>query len=359
MTFTIAEVRDPAEWDRLAAGLGASALSSSRWLTAVAGAARRPVYLRLTDASGSAGAIGGIAVEPPVRLLRRFGTRLFFYPGPAPPAAAGGEIGDAVAAVIDHARGQGFASVTFRSWDYPCSFAPPPDLFYTFSRIEFVLDLRPTEEDVRGKMRTRILEQVKQARRGGLAFEEDRSRDAIDRLLALLDATHAYRMTKGHAAYSYFFMPHMGRDSLLAAFDSGLARVFVARKDAAVVCSLLVLVFGKRSVALLIGSSPDGYALKAPTLVWFATIFALKRAGVETLNLGGVPNDAGARGLAFFKGSFGSEKKACLHGATRLLHRSPLYLLAGAMWKGSGAVKSGLHEPVEAPAAPEVPSREP
>ena len=327
MAISLVQEQDPGAWDRLTAELDASALISTRWLTAVGAPERRPLCLRVVVGARTIGAIGGLIVEPSLPLLRRFGRRLFFYSGPALQASEAGAIPQAVGVVVDYARERGMASVDFRSWDYPCVFDPPESMPYRCTRPEYFLDLRGDLNEINARMRPRIQEQVKQSLRAGLTFHEAGSPEAVDELMGLLEATRAIRISKGRGRYSYFFMPYLSPHALRRLIGSGLARIFYARKDTAVVSAMIAIVSGKRAIALLIGSAEEGYRLKAPTLVWFETIQALKREGVVSFNLGGVPSGSDAGGLAFYKGSFGAEKKDCVHGATRLMRRSPLHLL--------------------------------
>ena len=67
--------------------------------------------------------------------------------------------------------------------------------------------------------------------------------------------------------------------------------------------------------------------MQAPTLLYYETIHALKREGLESFNLGGVPSGPNATGLAYFKSSLGAVETACMQASTPLMRRSPLHLL--------------------------------
>jgi lipid II:glycine glycyltransferase (peptidoglycan interpeptide bridge formation enzyme) len=80
------------------------------------------------------------------------------------------------------------------------------------------------------------------------------------------------------------------------------------RKEAEVLCTLLVFVYNKRAYALLIGCNEEGYSLRAPAFVWFNAIKHLKAEGADFLNLaGGGPQS----GHAFMKVSLGAERITC------------------------------------------------
>ena len=327
MSFTVVETEGGAGWDQLVTDLGGSPLISGRWLEAVSSPRRRPIYLRLADPSGMSGAIAGLVLEPSGRLLRRYGRRLFFYSGPAL-SVAGAERSPAVQAVVDFARRSAMAGVVFRSWDYPHAFEYPQVVCHRSRRREFVLDLRGDMTALDARMRPQVHRQVRQALHAGLTFHEAESAEVLDDLLRLMEETRTLRRAKGYDDYDYFYMPHLSPEALTQLLRSGLARVFCARRASEVISVVMILVLGGRAVALLIGTKTEGYRLKAPSLVWHEAARQLKLSGVQSLNLLGVPPGPGGEKLAFFKMALGCERFPCADGATGLLQRSPMYLLA-------------------------------
>lgn len=327
MSFTVTQVEGGDGWERFATGLGASPLVSTRWLAAVSSPERVPIHLRVEGPSGTSGAIAGLIQRPSNPLFRPWGRSLFFYTGPALSVSDPRTGTQAVEAIVDFARRIGMSAVDFRSWDQALAYELPEVLPYRLSRAEYLLDVSGDMSAVDARMRSQVHRQMRQALDAGLTFEPADSVDAVDDLLRLVDETRSVRRDKGYGHYDYFYMPHLSRDALVRALQSGLAQLFRVRRESDVLSVVFILTLGRRAAALLIGTAAEGYRLRAPSLMWHEVARALNLAGVHRLNFLGVPSGVQGEKLAFFKMSLGCEKVPLGHGKTRLLHRTPPYLL--------------------------------
>jgi hypothetical protein len=337
MPYAVTPVPDAERWDRFVTDLDASPLVSARWAAAVSSPERRPIHLRLDGPEGVTGAIAGLVREPPVPFLRRFARSLFFYTGPALAGSATTDTAQAIEAIVDFARQSGIAGVVFRSWDSPTSCDLPDVLTYRTRRDEFVLDLSGNGPSIDERMRPPVHRKINQARKAGVTFEPVDAADVIDDLLRLMDETRAVRHGKGYEPYASFYMPHLDREALRRLHGSGLGRMHRVRAGPDTISAAFTVVLGLRAVALLVGTSAEGYRLGAPSLLWHDLACDLRAAGVRSLNLLGVPNDPSGAKLAFFKTSLGCERVACEHGATRLLRRTPLHLAAKLLSRSDAA----------------------
>jgi lipid II:glycine glycyltransferase (peptidoglycan interpeptide bridge formation enzyme) len=132
------------------------------------------------------------------------------------------------------------------------------------------------------------------------------------------------RLSKKYPDYSYFYMRYLDENILHKLFQAGIARPFVVKKEDHVLCVSLDIVHNKKAYDLLIGTSREGYRLRAPAFLHAKLIERLKSEGIEYLNLGAVGDDPSDEGLVFFKTSFGAREHITTGGRTSHLQSSVL-----------------------------------
>jgi hypothetical protein len=249
-----------------------------------------------------------LIVEPRSTILRRIDRRLSFFSGPAVVRADGALIRDCMLGLKRYAEDLGVTSLVSSGRDYPYAYDWGRSKVHLQTIGEYFVDLGDPWEHVMARMRKSIPEQARKAQRSGLTFHEHRGASMLSDLFRLLECTKLRRKEKSGIYFSSYYLPHLAEGPLRPFGESDIARFFVARKGADVLCTLLVSAFRTRAYALLIGCSEDGYRLRAPAFVWFNAMRRLKAAGIESLNLAG----AGPQSkLAFAKLSLGADRRAC------------------------------------------------
>ncbi len=267
-----------------------------------------PLYLRLLYNDQLIGAIAGVVVDPKITILRGIDRQVFFFSGPALIQMNSVLIQDCMLSLNRYAQDQGFTSLISLGRDYPYAYDWGGSKVHLQVIHEYIIDLRESWENISVRMRKSIPEQARKAERSGLTFHEYADASMLPQLLLLLENTRLRRQRKSGIYFSPYYIPHLAEKPLRRLSQSSIARFFVARRGAEVLCVLLVFAFCKRAYALLIGCSEDGYRLRAPAFVWFNAIRDLKAEGTEFLNLaGGGPQS----GHAFTKMSLGAERQIC------------------------------------------------
>jgi hypothetical protein len=310
MTIRVERELDAEAWDAYASQFAAAGPFHSRaWAEGFAGERTTPLYLRLLEGSQPVGAIAGVAIEPRLAALRGIARELFFFSGPALARMDADLIRDAFLALSGYAREQGFTSLVSSARDYPYQYDWGGAKAHLQTMGEYLVDLRGSWDDVRLRMRRSIAEQTRKAGRAGVAFGEQRDASLLPQLLRLLENTRQRRQRKSGNLFSPYYLTHLDDDTLCRLSASSVARFFVARRGDEPLCVLLAFVFGRRAYALMIGSSDEGYLLRAPALLWFNTLRRLHSEGVHWLNLaGGGPQSA----HVFSKVSLGAQRFACI-----------------------------------------------
>ena len=130
----------------------------------------------------------------------------------------------------------------------------------------------------------------------------------LPQLLELVESTRQRRARNSGVYFSPYYIPYLANKPLRSLSGSDIARFFVARRGAAVLCVLLAFAFHKRAYALWIGCGEEGYRVRAPAFVWLNAIRELKTEGAESLNLAGAGPESR---IAFAKTSLGAQRHAC------------------------------------------------
>ena len=309
ITVSVVNERDADTWDDFLRLFPSSGPFHTRaWTECLKSERLTPLYLRLLSKEQPIGAIAGVVVDPKIAILRGIDRKAFFFSGPALSQMNSVLIQDCMLSLNLYAQKQGLTSLISLGRDYPYAYDWGGSKVHLQIIHEYIIDLRESWEFVRARMRKSIPEQTRKAERSGLTFHQHRDASMLPQLLRLLENTRLRRKRKGGSYFSPYYIPHLTEKSLSCLSESSIARFFIARRAADVLCVLLVFAFSKRAYALLIGCSDEGYHLRAPAFVWFNAIRDLKAEGTESLNLaGGGPQS----GHAFAKISLGAERRAC------------------------------------------------
>jgi hypothetical protein len=310
MKICVANERDADTWDDFIKQFPSSGPFHTRaWTESFQSERLTPLYLRLMCKDQPVGAIAGVVVDPPISVLRGIDRKVFFFSGPALSQMNRALIQESFLSLNRYAKNEGFTSLISLGRDYPYAYDWGDSKVHLQVIPEYFVDLSESWEQVRARMRKSIPEQTRKAERSGLTFHEHRDGSMLHQLLPLLENTRSRRKAKSGIYFSPYYIPHLAEKPLSRLSESHIARFFVARRDAEVLCILLVFAFCRRAYALLIGCSNEGYSLRAPAFVYFNAMKHLQGEGVETLNFaGGGPQS----GHAFAKISLGAVRQDCI-----------------------------------------------
>jgi len=309
MTIHILNVSDVDNWDEFLKRFPASGPFHTRaWAECFRSARLTPLYLHLVSNNQTVGAITGVAVDPKSAVLRGIDRKISFFSGPTLLQMDPISIRDSMLSLNRYATEQGYTSLLCSGRDYPYAYDWGESKVHLDSIHEYIVDMSEPWEQIRSCMRKSIPEQSRKAGRSGLTFHEHRDASMLPQLLRLLENTQLRRKRKNGVNFSPYYTPHLAEGPMQNLSKSNIARFFAVRRDAQVLCVLLLFSFCRRAYALSIGCSDEGYRLRAPAFLWFNTIETLKAEGIESLNLaGGGPQSA----HAFAKISLGAERRAC------------------------------------------------
>jgi len=223
-------------------------------------------------------------------------------------------------ALVEFASRHRYSRLLFHSWDYPqtFNFTTLPMMIHT--RKEYIIDLREELKDINKKVRPYIKRNARRAISNGATFHESDSANLVSELLFLLEETKKMRVAKGHATYSYYYMPFLEDKIIFEMVRRRKGKIFYVLKNNEVLAAELVLTHGKRAYALLNATSSEGYNIGANPFLKMMLIKKMKGDGVEYLNLGGIPGSASGSELAFYKLSCGARDYVCMGGTTQFLN---------------------------------------
>lgn len=206
-------------------------------------------------------------------------------------------------------------AIELESFDGPW---PAPDLarlgLVARERLEFLLDLRGTEEERFARIKSSHRRKVRDAGKAGVTVADESARGELELLHELQGHTQERRAARGDS----MSVPEREQYRRLADpfVRSGGGRFFVGRRDGAALSAILCGVEGTRAYYLMGGTSPAGFECNAATFVLWRAALLLAEAGVTELNLGGVPRDAEREGhpehgLWRFKEGFAPRREEC------------------------------------------------
>jgi len=320
LRLQVREESDLQRWEEELKLFSATPFFASSWLECFRTKTRRPIYLRFVSEGKTIGLAAGLQNEPFNRVLRKFFRVLFFYSGPSVVVQEGGLTQLCLEKLIGYARENKFTHVKLESWDFSCSIDVDVLPFKPIVRKEYVLDMRLGLSELIKCMKKSRRREIKAAGRNGLTFHESNSPSILNNLLNLLEETKSIRLSKNYQDYNYFYISYLDLKTLYKLFENRIVRAFYVMNEADGLLSVsLDTVHHKRAYGLFIGTNQVGYKLKSNTFMNFKLIEKYKEEGIESYNFGGVPSDESARGLRFFKTSFGAIEKVCTGGRTQHL----------------------------------------
>ena len=321
MELTVSEHVDGERWDAALREIGGTIYHSSVWARYIRAASPNaaPRFMTLTSEDGNTvGMALGFQERSRHRLLAPLTGHVRFESMPAVGEEDGGILTEFLRLVESYALDLGSAELTVGSY---ASFQGARSLaelgFDVTKRVEFELDLGPSEDDLWNGLEYKRRKNIKKAKRSGVAIRGLPPDQAVPVLRSLQGESSKRIVARGGPDIS--FHGEAERDAANALLESGIGRVVGAEVDGQVVSAGLFTCFNGLVYHTLSGHSREALKTQAPTLLLWETILRYKQEGAARLNFGGcsigaIEEDSPEHGVYAYKKAFGGHCRECTSG---------------------------------------------
>lgn len=321
--LTVDRGRPPEEWDQWARALGGGPFHCAAWARYRVSAGRKqPLFLTWWAPASAAPVALALGVETVVPGPVRASSIEF----DAPPATR--LVSPRLVADVERwMRTQpGVADAWLGSFDAQRAWT---DAAGSMTRLEFRITPAPPDELLAG-MRTLARRSLRRALRRGVEVDPDCG--DLPALAALYQQT-LDRLHRVKGLPTVLTDPAAVAERLAILTSAGSARLFLASAGGVPVAGALFTVFGGRTFYLSGGSNERGRQTGAMTAVLHRAVCEFSAAGVDCINLGGVPPDSRLpaspdHGLHEFKRGLGGVPHPC-HDARIVVRPVRRRLLSG------------------------------
>lgn len=321
MRFEASDHAERSVWDAAVADLGGSVFHTTAWADyIVAGEPHAvPVYVSLlADDGGRAGAALGFRLRSGHRLLASLTGRLRTDALPVVKDGDPERFVEFVTALEAAARDAGDVELVLGSFASPGGAEALERLgFSTTPRMEFEIDLRPSEDELWKALEYKRRKNIKKAARLNVALEDLPLEDGIAHLRRLQGASAERIVERGGPDISR--ASSGSRDPIAALVQAGVGRLIGARVDGEIVSASLFTCFNGLVYHTLSGHDRQALKAQAPTFLLWETIKRYRAKGALRLNMGGcssgaVREDSAEHGVYEYKKAFGGACLACTSG---------------------------------------------
>lgn len=289
---------------------------TSPWLESFRSVTRQPVYFQFLRDDALVGIIAGIEAKSLSLLDSLLGKELLFFTGPAILAADIEQRQLWMNFLFCCCNKNNYKVIHLLPMDYPYLCNYDSTVFRPKIRREFVINLNTTMSEIAECIKKDQKRHVKKARAHGWTFKVDSSRDAVERLIQLLDETRRIRTEKNYSDYNYYYIPNFDEEVICNLLERNIATIFCAEKDGIIHHAELTAIYSNRAYGLLAGADLTAYREHAGPFLMFNVMEHLHSKGVASYNLGGGLKDSSSENLIRFKMSFGAEEFRGTGGST-------------------------------------------
>jgi hypothetical protein len=315
MSIQVSLAKNPEEnWDRALTEHGGSVFLSYAWLTALADHDKSPIFLNFYKEGKMVALLSGL-IRP---IKNSHEKQLFFYSGIVLIENSIGLSRDAKKALVDFSIKNNYSRVIIKSYDYYNYLPAKLKFFSEFKREECIIDLTYPEEKLIKGFTKNVRRNVRKAKKNGAVFSYTQDPKFIDHLFSLTKQTIKVREKKGYGGYRVLTMPFMGEKEMAKLLQAKTAIFFYVTYKEEIVSMQFAILKNNRAYGLLMGTSPLGYQVSAPSVVFFEGAMFLYKKNFRGYNLGGVPLGKN-KGIKKFKLDMGSELVLSSEETTRFL----------------------------------------
>ena len=328
-------------WDKWLQELNGNIYHSESWAETQSIGNRIPLYFEWLDPSNQILAIAvGIQRQSSMPLLGRFSKHLEFGTYPANREQSGCSNHTVIKQIHEYAIQNGFRSLDIQSYyaSVRDSDLKLEDLDRS-DRLEFLIDLTLTDEQLTKKLSTNHRRKLNKARKVDLKHRIGHDLETM-RILRLLQVrSRDRRIDRGEeiaiAEDSHY--DEVGK----AYFKRNLGEVHYLTHNGNAVSAAFISIYNKKAYYVFGGSNDDGFAMNAPVLLFMNIFSHCRELGCLEFNMGGLPANSvdkstQSHGLYRFKSSFGGLEIPCFSFADNNLQpgRDFLFKLARKILRG-------------------------
>ena len=297
------------EWNALLEQFDSNVYHDPRWIEATLRPGADPVYFSWSDAGGECRAIAAAHLRRSgLPVIGRWNSTLNIGSTPAGVQTDSALFASVMRSLKREAKRMGCRALTMEShMGYPVQGLASRIGLNPRPRLEFRIPLQDEPDDIFSRFSSHHRRKVRKAGRSELRVAQS---DDVAALRSLQRGSQARRNARGESM-------HLGGDepvinAMRKMLATGLARLYLAELDDEFVSGALVSWYRNRAYYVFGGSSPDGFRMNAPALVFWRMICDAKDDGLAEFNLGGVPGAAveassASHGLYRFKAGFGGD----------------------------------------------------
>ena len=299
-------------WHKAIANCGGNVYHDPRWVGISVSRGGTPLYFRWLDGKGQTAAIAaGRLRNSNLPFVGKWNAVLDLGSTPAIHPDYQQESGQVLQTLRREALALGCKRLSLESHMGQAIYTGAADSgFVETPRIEFRISLQDEESAIWSRISKHHKRKIRKAGRGDIRIEDVDTEDAIWSLRALQKGSQSRRQARGENM-------RLGDDEPVVAqmqklLSQKLGKLFLAKVDDTVVSGALISFYDNRAYYVFGGSSPQGFSLNAPALLFWEVLLACKSIGGEEFNLGGVPaagenENSQAHGLYRFKAGFGGQ----------------------------------------------------
>lgn len=297
-------------------GLECGPFMSPEWLEAFSNRCRKPVSFRFMQEGQEAGFAAGLIVKPaaPIPIPTIF-PKIHLFTGPVMVDKDPRTIQSCLLSLKRFAQKRNYWNIYIDSLDYPYEFDIENIGYVPKIHDEYIIDLRDDLDKIHDRINKYKRRDLRRTYKDHLNFKEITGTGKFECLVSCLESTREKKRKYGLGNYSSYYVSYMDDEILNRLLKTSIAKLYCIFRDDKILSSMLLLIHGKRSYALLGGTNAAGYEMNANTVLHWEAIRKMKESGIEYLNLGRIPKDDSAPGLIQFKTGMGAVRHSCTGGA--------------------------------------------
>lgn len=311
----------PASWDETVCRLGGSVFQSCLWAEFQKKTQNiLPIFLLARDTQGvERGVAVALFEQSPWPILSIIFRSARLTAHPVVSNAAPGDIETFMALIEKHLRNLGCSRIVLESFMSGESiFLPSTHGYSENSRLEFHLDLTQTPDEIWKGIGKDQRDKIKRLARDGITIEEGKTRNDLQGLEMVREATQAKRTAKGQG-YDSKSSASFYEDLFDYLVSRGAGRLFLAIEAGDVIAGLLFSTFNGRAYSVFSGATDRGYRVGAQSGIFWTAVETFREEGFTFLNRGGVPASAETEGhpqhgIYTFKKRLGTTPCLCRSG---------------------------------------------
>ena len=305
-------------------GLECGPFMSREWLEAFSNRFRKPVFFRFIHDGQEAGFAAGLIVKPaaPFHIPVKF-PKIHLFAGPVVVGKDPRTIQSCLLSLKRFARKGNYWDIYLDSLDYPDDFDIGNIGYMPRIRDEYIIDLRDDIDKIHGRIQKSKRKDLRRADKDHLSVKEITGPGKFVHLVSCLESTREKKKKIGLGNYPSYYVSYLDDEILNRLLESSIAKLYCIYRDDKILSSILLLVHGKKSYALLGGTREAGYELNANTALHWEVMKKMKESGIEYLNLGRIPRDDSEPGLIQFKTGMGAVRHICTGGVADDIQGAP------------------------------------